>query len=125
MRAESADSLCSHTGMSATCASMCTFICEHVLHKRGLFEDRDMMLRACAFLLGSMAAETRETLGIRAGYAARCILALNQQVDLLLSALPADEGDEDSLDAILQDLSKENVEMGELLQSVYLKRKHA
>jgi hypothetical protein len=57
-------------------------------------------------------AETRETLGIRAGCAAQCILALNQQLDLLLSALPAAEGDEENLETILEALNKENVSAG-------------
>ncbi len=56
--------------------------------------------------------ETRETLGVRAGCAAKCILALNQQLDLLLSALPADEGDEEHLEALLEALNKENISAG-------------
>ena len=59
-----------------------------------------------------VAAETRETLGLRAGCAAQCIVALNDQLDMLLSALPADEGNEEALQAVLDALCTENVLAG-------------
>ena len=60
----------------------------------------------------SMWAETKETLGLRAGCAARCIMALNEQLDMLLSSLPADEGDEEGLDKVLEELCRENIRAG-------------